>query len=90
MGQACATTEILDTRWRMKGHHAPDLQIRALGADGLRACKDWRATGLGRDALVVSPAIWRGDRLVSAPLAGLDAGWTARVVTGFAQFVVSH
>ncbi len=90
IGRGCATNQIWDGRWRLYGSHAPDLQIRALGADGLRACKDWRATGHSRDALIVTPAIWRGDALISAPLAGMPQGWTARIVTPFAHFTVSH
>lgn len=38
--------------------------------------------GPGRAALRVSPAIWRGETLISAPLAGLSAGWTVRNCRG--------
>lgn len=79
-----------DTRWDLTGPHAPDLALRALGADGLRACKDWRATGLPREALVVTPAVWRGPRLVAAPLAGHGVGWSAQVTPSFAAFLLSH
>lgn len=79
-----------DNRWRLDGPTAPGLEVRALGADGLRACKVWRATGISRDALVVSPAVWRGDVLVAAPLAGFASGWTARIDAGFTSFIISH
>ena len=82
--------QLWDNRWRLDGPTAPGLEVRALGADGLRACKDWRGTGVSRDALIVSPAIWRGDVLVAAPLAGFASGWTARIDAGFTSFIISH
>lgn len=82
--------QLWDNRWRVDGPSEPGLEIRALGAEGLRDCKDWRATGTSRDALLVSPAIWRGDTLVAAPLAGFANGWTARIDAGFTSFIISH
>jgi hypothetical protein len=32
---------------------------------------------------MVTPAVWDGDRLLAAPLAGLSADWTARLDRGF-------
>ena len=86
----CGTDQLWDNRWRLDGPSDPGLEVRALSAEGLRACKGWRDTGISRDALVVSPAIWRGDVLVSAPVAGLSNGWTARIDAGFASFIISH
>ncbi|MFM2390410.1 MAG: tRNA lysidine(34) synthetase TilS [Pseudomonadota bacterium] len=83
------TTAPWDNRWHLDGPHAPGLTIRALG-DGIRACPDWRATGIPRDALVVSPAIWRGDVLIAAPLAGFAQGWTATLRPHFVSFLLSH
>ena len=82
--------QLWDNRWRVDGPAEPGLEVRALSAEGLRACKDWRATGISRDALFVSPAIWRGDTLVAAPIAGLPNGWTARIDAGFTSFIISH
>ena len=79
-----------DNRWRVEGPSEPGLQVRALGAAGLRACKDWRDTGISRDALVVSPAIWRGDKVIAAPLADKSHGWSARIDAGFISFIISH
>lgn len=79
-----------DRRWHLSGPHAPDLEIRALGAEGLRQVKDWRATGLSRDVLIVSPGIWRDKALVAAPCAGFSAGWTASVSPTFVSFLLSH
>jgi tRNA(Ile)-lysidine synthase len=82
--------QLWDNRWRLEGPSEPGLEVRALTAIGLRACKDWRAAGISRDALIVSPAIWRGDTLVAAPLAGFANGWTARIDAGFTSFIISH
>ncbi|MDO8983129.1 tRNA lysidine(34) synthetase TilS [Cypionkella sp.] len=87
---ACPTTQLWDNRWQLTGPHAPNLCIRALGVEGLRACNDWRATGHPRDALLVTPAIWRGDALIAAPLAGFSNGWCANRSPSFAYFVLSH
>jgi tRNA(Ile)-lysidine synthase len=83
------TTAPWDHRWHLEGPHAPDLTIRALG-DGLRQIANWRETGLPRDALIVTPAVWQGDALIAAPLAGFAQGWTATLRPGFASFLLSH
>lgn len=84
------TDAIWDGRWRLCGPHSTELRVRALGAEGLRACPNWRETGFSRAALVVSPAIWRGESLVAAPVAGHNDGWTAEIVAGFHSFLISH
>ncbi len=82
--------QIWDNRWRLEGPSEPGLEVRALGAVGLRACKGWRDTGISRDALIVSPAVWLGATLIAAPLAGFSNGWTARIDAGFTSFIISH
>jgi len=84
---------IWDHRWHLtppEGQEVEGLEIRALGAAGLQACPDWRATGHSRDALLVTPAIWRGDRLIAAPMAGKPAEWTAEIVPSLQRFILSH
>jgi tRNA(Ile)-lysidine synthase len=83
------TTALWDNRWRITGPHADGFTIRALG-DGLRECVEWRTTGIPRDALLVTPAIWRGDTLVAAPFAGLANGWTAEITQSLHAFILSH
>jgi tRNA(Ile)-lysidine synthase len=83
------TTALWDYRWHLHGPHAPGLTIRALG-DGLRAVPQWRDAGVQRDALIVSPAVWRGDALIAAPLAGFAQGWTATLRPGLVSFLLSH
>jgi tRNA(Ile)-lysidine synthase len=85
------TEAMWDRRWRLAGPHAPDLAVRALG-EAVRDCPDWRQTGLPRATLLASPAVWRGDALVSAPVAGFSNGWTAEApgAADFAASLVSH
>ena len=71
------THAVWDGRWSLSGPHDPALHLGALGAEGLRHCPGWRATGLHRAVLAATPAVWDGPRLVAAPLAGLSAGWQA-------------
>ncbi|WP_087206288.1 tRNA lysidine(34) synthetase TilS [Yoonia vestfoldensis] len=73
------TNALWDARWRLSGPHAPDLQLRALGA-GIDLCGDWRASGLPRRSLQATPAVWRAATLISAPLAGFGADWSAQIV----------
>ena len=72
--------ELWDGRWRIEGPEVSGVEVRALGEAGLAACPAWRATGLARATLVTTPAVWRGEVLVAAPLAGLGEGWHARIV----------
>lgn len=90
VGPACGTGEIWDGRWRLDGPHARGLELRALGPAGLKHCDGWRETGASRAALIVSPSVWRGDRLVAAPLAGRAEGWKARLVRSFAAAFALH
>lgn len=76
------TDALWDGRWRLDGPHHAELTVRALGAAGLAACPDWRETGRPRAALMATPGVWRGETLLSAPLAGRPDGWQARLATG--------
>lgn len=89
-GQVSATDAVWDGRWQCEGPHDAALHVGLLGDAGLRQCPDWRETGLPRSTLLASPAIWAGERLVAAPLAGLGQGWTARIVADFHDRQVSH
>lgn len=70
-----------DGRWRVSGPESgPEskgLMVRALGERGLALCPDWRGAGMPRASLLASPAVWDGEVLVAAPLAGWGAGWRA-------------
>jgi tRNA(Ile)-lysidine synthase len=80
-----------DGRWRIEGPHAPDLHVGALG-EAVRDCPDWRVTGLPRPTLLASPAVWRGEVLVAAPVAGMPNGWSAEApgAADFAAALISH
>lgn len=85
------TTEVWD-RWVLDGPHAENLEIRALG-EAVKDCTEWRATGLPRTSLLASPAVFDGETLISAPLAGFSNGWTAKLAPGrddFAAFLMDH
>jgi tRNA(Ile)-lysidine synthase len=71
-----------DGRWQLVGapSGAEDLLIGALGAEGLAARPRWRESGLAREALLTTPAIWRGTTLVAAPLLG-EGGYAFRRVS---------
>jgi tRNA(Ile)-lysidine synthase len=85
------TRSLWDRRWRITGPHAAGLEVRALG-EAVRHCPDWRSTGLPRSTLLASPAVWRGEALVAAPVAGLGNGWTAEApgAADFAAALISH
>jgi len=75
--------QLWDGRWIVTG---PDAQVRALGAEGLAQVKDWRNSTLPREVLLVSPAVWRGDTLLAAPLAAFSADWQAKLDRPFHLF----
>jgi tRNA(Ile)-lysidine synthase len=75
-----------DGRWRVSGASG---EIRALGAAGLRQGPDWRATGLTRQVLEVTPALWDGETLLAAPCAGFGAE-VATCAPSFRDMLLSH
>jgi tRNA(Ile)-lysidine synthase len=68
----CPADQIWDGRWQVTGDIPKGADLGALTADGLAQCPTWRSTGLSRAALLASPAVWHGDRLIAAPLAGFQ------------------
>lgn len=73
------------SRWMVAGAG----EVRLLGPDGLRQCPDWRATGLPRQVLEVTPGLWQGETLVAAPCAGFGSA-TATCVPSFHEFLLLH
>jgi tRNA(Ile)-lysidine synthase len=90
----CDVDTLWDGHWRMSGTEATgDLEIAALGEKGLLQCKDWRASGVPRDVLIASPAVWSGPDLTCAPLALHGSGWQLRSEKdeeGFFAALLSH
>ncbi|WP_026756411.1 tRNA lysidine(34) synthetase TilS [Sediminimonas qiaohouensis] len=85
-GLCAAPGDIWDRRWRVEPSPDADnkdiagTQVAALGEAGLAQCPDpdaWRKTGLAREAILAAPAVWRGDTLLAAPVAGWANGWRA-------------
>ena len=69
-----------DGRWRLSGPEAEGAVVAALGENGLRHCPNRRDSALPAASLRASPAVWQGQTLLAAPLAGLENGWTAELV----------
>ncbi len=92
MDETCAIGGLWDGRWQVIGPDVEGAETRALGA-GLSNCPNWRETGLPRISLEASPGVWWGETLISAPLAGLKAGYSAHLTSGrddFRQFLMIH
>ncbi|WP_293449190.1 tRNA lysidine(34) synthetase TilS [Planktotalea sp.] len=67
-----------DPRWVIKGPFGQDHSISPLGANGLTQVKDWRKTALlPRRSLLASPAVWKHEILIAAPLAQPHQDWSA-------------
>ncbi|PUB18546.1 tRNA lysidine(34) synthetase TilS [Yoonia sediminilitoris] len=88
--ETSGTREIWDGRWQLAGPHDKALEIRALGLAGLRACPDWRQSGLPRASVLCTPAVWSNDRLIAAPVVGRSNGWTAQIVADFHILPFAH
>jgi tRNA(Ile)-lysidine synthase len=88
-GLISKTTEIWDQRWHISGPTLVEGEVRALGKAGLQHCGDWRATGRPMAALLATPAIWVGTRLIAAPLARDEQKWQAKPKFGQEGFVGS-
>jgi tRNA(Ile)-lysidine synthase len=74
-----------DGRWRLDAKlDGEGLTIGALGAGGLAEIPDWRDRGIGREALLTTPALWRDGALVAAPFARPEAGVSFRRVSALA------
>ena len=76
-GIRAAPGEVWDGRWRVFGPDDHGLVLRALGEQGIRQLPDRRGVTVPRPTLLASPAVWAGEHLVAAPLAGFGAGWRA-------------
>ena len=88
-GLVSAGDALWDGRWRLNGPQEAGLEVRAFG-ESVNDVPDWRETGVPRPTLVASPAVWRGETLVAAPLAGHNDGWSAQIVADFTSFLDSH
>jgi tRNA(Ile)-lysidine synthase len=69
----CSADHIWDGRWKVVGNLPQGAELGALDSAGFAQCPAWRSVGLPRAALLASPAVWLGDRLIAAPLAGFQS-----------------
>ena len=81
------TTELWDGRWQLDGPHSDGLKLYKLGFEGLKMTPFCTKPALPRASLAASPAIWNGDTLIAAPLAGYTNGWCARLTRSREQFL---
>lgn len=87
--ERASVSDSWDGRWVLRGPDPEGCEVRALGRRGLMECPDWRGTGRPSRALAASPAVWNGDDLVAAPLAGLARGWEASLTRDREEFLAS-
>ncbi len=73
--ETCRPGQCWDGRLIVTGAGPDTARVKALGEDGLRRLPDWRETGRPRAALISTPAVWDGEELLAAPLAGFPNGW---------------
>lgn len=80
---------VWDGRWRVSGPAGAGICVRALGKAGLAQLPAPRDRSVPEVSLLAQPAVWKGDRLVAAPLAGWPNGWVAELVRGEEDFLTS-
>ena len=89
--------ELWDARWRLSPRNGDvdvaGMTVRALGPDGVEQCPGWRDARRPHAVLLSTPAVWRGDTVIAAPLAGNDQNWHADLDGGAETFfaaLLSH
>ncbi|WP_460274141.1 tRNA lysidine(34) synthetase TilS [Celeribacter sp. ULVN23_4] len=91
-GTVATPGAIWDGRWIIEGVDGQDYIVRALGEDGLLQLGERPADAPPRETLSASPAVFEGNTLVSAPLAGHGPA-RARLIhpqNGFLTSLLSH
>jgi len=79
--------DLWDDRWTVTGpEDDPELEVRALGPEGLRQVKDWRDLGLPRAALLSMPGVWDAETLIAAPILDGDEAWQVEIEDGADTF----
>lgn len=81
--------DLWDQRWRVYAGELGGCEVRALGPVGLAQCPDWRATSVPGPVLEVTPALWEGDDLKAAPVAGYANGSSAEPKNSAEEFFAS-
>ncbi|MEO0938706.1 MAG: tRNA lysidine(34) synthetase TilS [Pseudomonadota bacterium] len=82
--------DLWDDRWTLDGpEDDPEIQVRALGEDGVRQVPSWRETGLPRAAVLSLPGVWVEDELIAAPGLPGEEEWTCTLEGGPDSFLGS-
>jgi len=69
-------SEKFDGRWILESKSSKEeLSIGPLGEAGLRQFPDWRELNMSRISILGSPAIWKDELLIAAPMLDMNAGW---------------
>jgi len=82
-----------DGRWEINPDGLENLQVRALGEDGIQYCTEWRDSGHSRRALLASPSFWRDGQLIAAPLAQFGQIQGVKLAgggKGFYEALITH
>lgn len=88
LGPAVPLGGLWDMRWVVT---APvEGEVRAVDAEGLAQIPNWRQIGLARGVALATPAIWQGDKLISAPFLQFGAPCHATLTSSFVSFLLSH
>lgn len=93
-GNVVEVGDLWDGRWAVNGpEDDPEMEVRALGDEGLQAFDKWRETGIPRAVLRVTPGVWYEGQLIAAPVVESAAGWSAELEGGkdaFFAALLSH
>ncbi|WP_268247220.1 tRNA lysidine(34) synthetase TilS [Paramylibacter ulvae] len=82
--------ELFDNAWEINAvDQIGDVVVAPVGENGISQIADWRDLGLSRYALMATPAIWRKEELIAAPIAGMCNGYTCRLTWGYHEFLTS-
>ena len=83
-----------DNKWVLTNNISYDgLVIGPLGEEGLLQCEGWRKLKFSRISLMGSPAIWKDNVLIAAPMAGLEMNWKCYLTKDYKNFfsmIVTH
>jgi tRNA(Ile)-lysidine synthase len=76
--------QVWDGRWRCfcadPSEVIDGVELRVLGANGLKQCDNWRDYDLPRGVLLSHPALWHGDTVLSSPTAKPNDNWRWKLV----------
>lgn len=71
--------QVWDGRWQCirtgPSGVSDGMELRVLGANGLKQCGNWRDLNLPRGILLSHPALWHGDTVLSSPTAKPNENW---------------